>query len=452
MATRKSATIDLGEEVVVGPHKLPGILSLPERPCGVVLFAHGSGSSRLSERNQYVARILQEAGIATLLFDLLTEAESDDRRNVFDIGLLAERLQEASEWLKSRPDIAGLRLGYFGASTGAAAALVAAARHAEGIAAVVSRGGRPDLAMDDLPSVRAATLLIVGEDDEPVVQMNREAFATLECEKEMELIHGATHLFPEPGALEKVARLARQWFVTHLRQQRQAGRGRATLEPQVSSDPDPLFRDREDAGRQLAKRLKELELHDPLVLGIPRGGVATGAVLARELNADLDIVLARKLRAPMQPELAIGSVSEDGHVYLTPEARTIPGVTDEYIAREREYQINEIERRTTLFRSVRPAARFAGRSIILTDDGIATGSTMLAALDVIKAHEPYEVIVAAPVAPPDRLEPIRQKCDRLICLHTPALFWAIGQFYADFRQVEDDEVVNLLREFAPATP
>jgi len=440
------------EEVVVGPHKLPGMLTLPEHPCGAVLFAHGSGSSRLSGRNQYVAWALNDASIATLLFDLLTEDESDDRRNVFDIGLLAERLQEAAEWLNRRPDAADLRLGYFGASTGAAAALVAAASHPEEVRAVVSRGGRPDLAMESLTAVRAPTLLIVGEDDEPVVQLNRQAFAVLECEKKLEIIPGATHLFPEPGALGEVARLARQWFIAHLGQTHSIGRALASIDPPGMSNPDPLFRDREDAARQLATKLKELELHDPLVMGIPRGGVVIGAVLARELNAELDIILSRKLRAPFQPELAIGAIGEDGRVCLTREAQRIPGVTDDYVSKERAYQMREIERRWNLFRTARSAASISGRSVIVTDDGIATGSTMLAAIAVIKSHHPRDVIVAVPVASPDRLEPIRRKCDRLICLYTPDNFWAVGQFYDDFKQVEDYEVLRLLSEFAPAPP
>jgi len=451
MAAKKSGSFEIAQEVVVGPHKLPGILQIPEQSCGVVLFAHGSGSSRLSSRNQAVARVLRDAGVGTLLFDLLSEREADDRRNVFDIGLLAGRQLEATEWVNLRPEAAGLRIGYFGASTGAAAALIAAARRPARVSAIVSRGGRPDLAMDELPNVQAPTLLIVGEDDEPVVQMNREAFAAMKCEKSLEVIPGATHLFPEPGALERVARLARQWFITHLRPARSAGRALAVLEPQANDYPDPMFRDRDDAARQLAARLKKLELHDPLVLGIPRGGVVTGAVLARELGAELDIVLSRKLRAPTQPELAIGAIGEDGHVYLSEMARAIPGVTDEYISQERTYEMEEIERRKKLFRSVRPAASSAGRSVILTDDGIATGSTMLAAIDVVKAHHPREVVVAVPVAPPNRLGPIREKCDRLVCLHAPESFWAVGQFYANFKQVEDEDVLRLLKDFAPAT-
>jgi putative phosphoribosyl transferase len=207
-------------EMEVGRVVLEGILELPEGTRAVVLFAHGSGSSRHSQRNQYVARVLRSAGIGTLLFDLLTH-EEELRDEVtselrFNIPFLANRLKDATRWLMLRPDMKGMRLGYFGASTGAAAALVAAAELRYVIEAVVSRGGRPDLAGKSLPAVTAPTLLIVGGDDEPVIGMNQDAFAELRCEKQLIIVPGATHLFEEPGTLEEVARLAAEWFSRHL--------------------------------------------------------------------------------------------------------------------------------------------------------------------------------------------------------------------------------------------
>jgi len=204
-----------------GKATLDGTLALPPGASGLVLFAHGSGSSRLSPRNRYVAQVLQSKGIGTLLFDLLTrEEEAVDQYSAelrFDIGLLAERLIGATQWVLSQPEMRELKLGYFGASTGAAAALVAAAKLPDAVSAVVSRGGRPDLAEDALDVVRAPTLLIVGGDDEPVIGMNREAMARLRhALKELVIIPGATHLFEEPGKLEEVARIAAEWFARHL--------------------------------------------------------------------------------------------------------------------------------------------------------------------------------------------------------------------------------------------
>ncbi|GAB2813452.1 phosphoribosyltransferase family protein [Streptomyces chlorus] len=203
-------------DVQAGGTVLRGQLTLPESAAGVVLFAHGSGSSRHSPRNRFVALGLNRAGLGTLLFDLLTEEEETDRANVFDSGLLARRLADATGWLRGRPETQGLAVGYFGASTGAAAALWAAAEPGARIAAVVSRGGRPDLAGPRLPAVNAPTLLIVGGHDELVLDLNREAQARLRCESRLEVVPGATHLFEEPGALEKVTDLARDWFTDHM--------------------------------------------------------------------------------------------------------------------------------------------------------------------------------------------------------------------------------------------
>ena len=218
-ATEKSVEERL-VRVKAGSATIEGNLNLPEGARAVVLFAHGSGSSRFSSRNRYVARVLNKAKLATLLIDLLTsEEEAIDQRTAhlrFDIRLLAGQLVSATDWLTQNVDTRHLSIGYFGASTGAAAALVAAAERPEVVHAVVSRGGRPDLAGAALLRVRAPTLLIVGGDDVQVIELNRAALALLRCEKQLVIIPGASHLFEEPGALDEVARLAREWFRQHL--------------------------------------------------------------------------------------------------------------------------------------------------------------------------------------------------------------------------------------------
>lgn len=211
-----SAVIEHAVQIQVGDAHLEGDLSIPQGAQGIVIFAHGSGSSRFSPRNRFVAEVLQQGGLATLLLDLLEERESDDRRKVFDIDLLAERLIGATAWAASNDETRDLAIGYFGASTGAAAALQAASKWADQIKAVVSRGGRPDLAIPYLSDVKAPTLLIVGGNDWPVISMNEEALAYLPGIKEMTIVPGATHLFEEPGALEEVARLASDWFVKYV--------------------------------------------------------------------------------------------------------------------------------------------------------------------------------------------------------------------------------------------
>lgn len=202
--------------VPVGPEFLSGDLVLPPEAKGLVLFAHGSGSSRLSPRNRSVAEALVGAGLGTLLFDLLTREEDLAYETRFDIGLLTERLLAAAAWWRAQPEASQVRLGYFGASTGAAAALRAAAREPDTTAAVVSRGGRPDLAMEALELVHAPTLLIVGGHDLEVLELNRQAFARLSCDRELSIVPGASHLFEEPGTLGRVADLAAAWFLRHL--------------------------------------------------------------------------------------------------------------------------------------------------------------------------------------------------------------------------------------------
>jgi putative phosphoribosyl transferase len=216
----RAMTVTQSLRIPAGQLELQADLAVPPRPRGLVVFAHGSGSSRFSPRNRYVAEELQTAGLGTVLVDLLTPAE--ERVDVvtaelrFDVDLLATRLVAVTEWLRTRDIAANMNIGLFGASTGAGAALIAAARQPDTVAAVVSRGGRPDLAGDALRAVRQPTLLIVGGEDHVVIELNRRAMALLRGEARLEIVPGASHLFEEPGALEQVAHLAREWFVRHL--------------------------------------------------------------------------------------------------------------------------------------------------------------------------------------------------------------------------------------------
>jgi putative phosphoribosyl transferase len=227
-----SREMESPQEIAIrsGRVRLEGHLGIPLSPLGMVVFAHGSGSGRFSPRNNFVARSLQQGRVATLLIDLLTPDEAEDRRKVFDIDLLADRVLLAKAWLEQDDRTKGLGIGYFGASTGAGAALQAAARNPSSIQAVVSRGGRPDLAETYLPSVAAPTMLIVGGNDEPVIEMNRAAYRRLACPKRLVIVPGATHLFEEPGTLEQVAEHALIWFQQHLHVLKHAGTGAQTKE------------------------------------------------------------------------------------------------------------------------------------------------------------------------------------------------------------------------------
>ena len=420
--------------VLVGARRLKGLLAVPPRPKGLVIFAHGSGSGRLSPRNNYVAKGLQEAGLATLLLDLLAPEEEANRANVFDIPLLASRLAEAADWAGQAPEFEGLPLGYFGASTGAGAALLAAARADGRIRAIVSRGGRPDLAGAALREVEAPTLLLVGSLDEPVIGLNRQAGALLNCPRELRIVPGAGHLFEEPGTLDIVIREAARWFVDHF-----------------DGDDTDLFRlpfaDRRAAGRALAARLSHLAGADPLVLALPRGGVPVAAEIAKSLGADLDLLLVRKLGAPGHSEVGIGAVVEGEPPQLVMNEAVLRQVRipSGYVEAELRRQLAEMERRRRLYVGDRTPTSVAGRTVILVDDGVATGGTIRAALQGL-GKTAARVVLAVPVAPRDLLDPLAANCDELVCLASPEPFHAVGAHYRDFGQTSDEEVIALLAE------
>lgn len=317
--------------VRISPEGLEGLLGIPDDAIGLVIFSHGSGSGRLSPRNNQVAAGLRQAGFATLLLDLLRSDEEGNRAKVFDIALLASRLVSATRWAQSRPDLVGFPIGYFGASTGAAAALVAAAELKDRIAAVVSRGGRPDLAGEALDEVQCPTLLIVGGSDHGVIELNESARDRLACVRELVIVPGAGHLFEEPGALDAVLQQASDWFRRYLRK---------PPRPHLSGG----FAHRRDAGRKLAAALLQLKDDNPMVLALPRGGVPVGYEVARSLGAPLTVVLARKIGAPGQPELGLGAVVDGANpqVVLNEDVLEAVNPGDEYLRDEEQRQLLEI--------------------------------------------------------------------------------------------------------------
>ena len=441
----KQHNIEAAWECVLIPSdsvQLEGELVIPEGAHGIVLFAHGSGSSRLSPRNQLVARALQDMGVATLLFDLLTEEEAADRENVFDVDFLAHRLVDATRWLRAERAGQARPLGYFGASTGAAAALTAAALTPP-IDAVVSRGGRPDLAIRHLANVEAPTLLIVGGRDYGVIELNEKAYRILRCEKSLKIVPGATHLFEEPGTLEQVAQMAGEWFLRHF------GKSQDTA---ARADYPRVFSDRREAGQMLARALSTYRGDDVVVIGMPRGGLPVAREVADALGAPLDIVVVRKLGAPGQPELGIGAVVDGDHPRAIFNQQIIAelGVSEGYVHEEIERQLKEIKRREAAYREGRAAFPMVGKTVILIDDGIATGSSVRAALRGLRRAQPKLLVLAVPVAPAETIEALQGDADEIICLETPPGFYAVGQFYRDFHQVSDDEVTAMLREKKPA--
>lgn len=420
-------------EVTIEPEGLKGLLGHPHGARGLVVFAHGSGSGRLSPRNNEVARGLHEAGLATLLLDLLHPEEESDRSKVFDVMLLAERLGAATDWARRQPEIGDLPMGYFGASTGAGAALVAAALDPH-IMAVVSRGGRPDLAGAALPRVEAPTLLIVGGADTEVIELNREAAAAMRCDKQLVIVPGAGHLFEEPGTLEAVVEQAQRWFLDHL-----AGHN------PTHKDDNLRFDDREDAGKKLTAALTHRQFEDPVVVALPRGGVPVAYEIAKALDAPLDIAFVRKIGAPGYPELGLGAIVDgaDPEIMLNDDVMRTLEPSPGYVENEARRQLDEIERRRRLYQ-VQPQ-NLTGRTVIVVDDGIATGGTITAVLRAIRRRKPARLIAAVPVAPAEAIDALSDEADEVVCLSSPAHFGAVGLYYDDFSQTTDDEVVALLK-------
>jgi putative phosphoribosyl transferase len=438
-------------------------LTIPLGAQAIVLFAHGSGSSRHSSRNQFVANVLNNKGIATLLVDLLSQEEKridEDSGHIrYNIELLTARFTEVTKWLAQQPETRDLKIGYFGSSTGAAAALTTAAKLGAA-KAIVTRGGRPDLARESaIHQVKAPTLFIAGGNDIAVIAGNKRALELLsDAEvKEIAIIPGATHLFEEPGKIEEVAQITADWFECYLLETRKGkfynknaritGRGfLSTLRGKY--DFQIKFRDRFAAGQILASMLGKYkdDLHGVTVLGIARGGVAVADPIAEKLNADLDIIVSRKLRSPHDSENAIGAIMHDGSVYLgTSSLKTQHGISDEYIAMEKLEQKREIERRLRVYRPNNREYKIKDRIVILVDDGIATGASVIAAARWIRKHKPKRLIIAAPVATKQVVKSLKNEADEIEVIRNPSNFKAVEQFYQHFDAISDDRIVQIAK-------
>jgi putative phosphoribosyl transferase len=364
---------------------LEGDLSIPQGAQAVILFAHGSGSDRHSARNGYVAQALNDRGFATLLVDLLTpeekEIDAKTRHLRFNIEFLASRLVAATDWLVQEPETRSLKIGYFGSSTGAAAALILSIKVGDTVVrAIVSRSGRPDLVDPTmLQNVAASVLLIVGGRDSQVIGMNGRALEQLvHAEaKELVIIPDATHLFEEPGKMEEVAKVTAEWFECYLL------RNGKKFENKFSQKASGLFslfkekphiqirfKDRTTAGDVLARLLdKYKDPRNTIVIGIPRGGVVVADTVARKLEADFDILLSRRLRAPNDSETAIGAIMQDDSVYLDLSLVESMNISAEYIETEKMEQKKEIERRMAVYGIKLKDYKIKGKIVILIDDG-----------------------------------------------------------------------------------
>jgi putative phosphoribosyl transferase len=448
---------------IITPDGLEGDLVIPSGARAIVLFSHGSGSTRLSSRNQFVAAVLNNKNnIATLLVDLLKPDEKniDEETNHFryDVDLLCKRVELVTSWLGQDPETMRLSIGCFGSSIGAAAALTASVRLGL-IKAIVARGGRLDLVDETtLNQVKAPTLFIVGSNDVPIISANARAFKSLSSAeaKQLVVVPNATHLFQEAGKMEEVARIASDWFECYLLKSgmmfhsRYAGVTRSKF---LSVLPRRLafqikFRDRFAAGELLASLLSrhKKEDDDIVVIGIARGGIIVADPVTEKLNADFDIIVPRKLRSPHNSEHAIGSIMHDQSVYLDiPTLATQQDISEECIEVEKVEQKTEIEHRLTLYRPSQKAYKIRHKTVILVDDGIATGATMIASARWTRKQNPKRLIITAPVGPKQVVRRLNSEADQIEVLRQPSQFKSVSQFYQQFMTVSDDAILQVAK-------
>lgn len=452
------------ERHVIISEGLEGDLTIPLGTQAIVLFASGSGSSSYGPRNQFVANVLNNKGIATLLVDLLSEEEKridKEAKHVrYIIELLAARFAAITNWLTEQPETRDFKIGYFGSNTGAAAALTTAARLGTA-KAIVTYGGCPDLASESaIHQIKAPTLFIVGSNDSAIIAMNKRTLELLSDSevKELAIIPGATHVSEEPCKIEEVAQITADWFEFYLletskKKMFRKKYAKMTRVGFLSSLRNRYafqikFKDRYAAGEILASLLGRYKSNreSVTVIGIARGGIVLADAIAEKLNADFDIIVPRKLRSPYDSENAIGAIMHDGSVYLDKSTlETQYNICREYIHTEKLEKKKEMEHRLNLYRPHAGEYKIIDRTVILVDDGIATGATMIAAARWIRKQEPKRLIIAAPVAPKEVVKCLKNEADEIELIRNPSGFKAVEQFYHEFHTVSDDQIMRIVK-------
>jgi putative phosphoribosyl transferase len=393
-----------------------------------VIFAHGLDSGKDSPRNLYIAEGLVEKGFCCFLLDFTGHGESEGGASDITVEQFAQDLDAALNCIRRIKGIDPARIGICGSSMGGTAAIIRAANDGR-IKVLALRSAPAEGYYQYANQVRIPVLIVQGDAD-PIMKESLILYERLAGEKKLAIIKGADHLYSKEEHLKEAREAIAQWFD----------------EKSGSHDPESrIFKDRKEAGVQLASKLEDYKDREGvIVLALPRGGVVTGYEVASHLNCLLDVIIIRKLGFPGQPELAVGAVSETGTVVLNESIISTCGVPEDYIQEEISRQKAVIERRVNLYRKGQGIPELKGKTIILLDDGAATGATVKAAISTLKKESIERLIVALPVAPPETAEELRRMADEFICLETPDDFMAVGSYYHDFTQVTDDDVVEIL--------
>ncbi len=454
------SSIEYRSHISISQENLKGDLVLPLNCEGLVLFAHGNGSSRSSPRNMYVAKKLNDSGFATLLVDLLTEKEKQiditTKHLRYDIELLTNRLLVISNWIFNNPLTRNLSLGYFSSSTGTAAALNASVKLGN-IEAVVSRGGRPDLVDKNvLGYLTCPSLFIIGGNDKIVINITKKLFKDHNTKlHEFIIISNASHLFEEQGKIDEVIEFAIKWFNVHLlkKNDQKFVRKHRVFSflysfGNIKLSANIRFKNRIAAGYTLAHILDNYKnQHNIMVIGIARGGVVVADAVAKKLLInDFSIILSKKLREPDNSEQAIGVLLHDNSIYLDSNVIESKKISNEYVALEISKQKKEMNNKILTYNTSFSNNKICDKTIILVDDGSATGSTLIAASIWIKEHKPFKLIMALPVIPQKNVELLSKYCNIIKFVRNPKNFNYVDEYYQDFDQVDDDVIKEILEK------
>jgi putative phosphoribosyl transferase len=430
--------------------RLSGILLRPDAAGKrltepVVVFAHGWGSSKRSERNWSIAQALVGHGFAVFLFDFTGHGESEGVERETTLEDQIDDLRRAVDWVHAQADLDPI--GIAGSSSGGAVALEEAVGDPR-VRALVLRAPSAATRFSRAARIEVPTLLIQGEND-PLLERNRRLAETLNCEHRLVTIPGASHLFEEPGKFAAVLRETLEWFRQWLADDRRGAGGQLLRHELVvpASAESAHFRDRHHAGEELARRLSAYRGPDTLALALPRGGVAVAEAIARSLDCALDVLVSRKIRAPSQPELAIGAIAEGEAVIWNDEIVKLLELDDAQRTSALARARRELEEHVLTYRAVAPRADIKGRTALVIDDGVATGATLKAALAAIQREGAARIVVALPGGPRDTLEEIARLpgVHQVIAVAVPRHFYAVGQLYDSFASVSTDEVCAALR-------